>query len=451
MTSSSPPVVSQRDPFLDNAKFWAIVLVVCGHLVEDLRDVPYAHALYLFVYTFHMPLFITISGYLSRNFTRLRAQKLVSTLLVPYVIFEIAYSLPRWILYGKFQLTLLDPYFLTWFLLSLFIWRLSTPVWFQVKWPLAVAVGISLISGASALPDELSMNRTLGLLPFYVLGLVLTPQHFQILKKRWVRITGALVLVAGLGITFLVHYDVPTEWIRWRHAYTKIGVDNFTGAGIRLLMLVIGAVLVAAFLSITTSRKTWFTALGGLTIYAYLLHGFVVKGLDRFHDQLNNPIGVAAVILFGIALTAVLCTPPFRVLFKWAIEPNLRWAFKSDPGRQSPPPTPPTSGDGPHDGPSNPWPTQDTPHQADRPHSGASEARPAQPTWPSQGTSQQADRPHSSASEAWPNGHIPQPTWPSHGPSQQADRPHGSASGAWPNENMSAQPGWPSEGPTRQR
>ncbi len=59
-------------------------------------------------------------------------------------------------------------------------------------------------------------------------------------------------------------------------------------------MLVIGAVLVASFLSIITSRKTWFTALGGLTIYAYLLHGFVVKVLDRFHDQLNNPIGVAA-------------------------------------------------------------------------------------------------------------------------------------------------------------
>ncbi len=434
MTSSSPPVVSQRDPFLDNAKFWAIVLVVCGHLVEDLRDVPYAHALYLFVYTFHMPLFITISGYLSRNFTRLRAQKLVSTLLVPYVIFEIAYSLPRWILYGKFQLTLLDPYFLTWFLLSLFIWRLSTPVWFQVKWPLAVAVGISLISGASALPDELSMNRTLGLLPFYVLGLVLTPQHFQLLKKRWVRLTGALVLAAGLGITFLVHYDVPTEWIRWRHAYTKIGVDNFTGAGIRLLMLVIGAILVAAFLSIITSRKTWFTALGGLTIYAYLLHGFVVKVLDRFHDDLNNPIGVAAVILFGIALTAVLCTPPFRRLFKWAIEPNLRWAFKSDPGRQSPPAssTPETWPNEHTSPPAQPtWPNQA--QRADQTQGGASQAwsdeymsPPAEPTWPNQ--VQRVDQTHGGASQVWSDAHMPPPMQPNQSTSQQADRPDGRAS-----------------------
>ncbi|WP_081898875.1 acyltransferase family protein [Herbidospora cretacea] len=424
VTSSSPPVVSQRDPFLDNAKFWAIVLVVCGHLVEDLRDVPYAHALYLFVYTFHMPLFITISGYLSRNFTRLRAQKLVSTLLVPYVIFEIAYSLPRWILYGKFQLTLLDPYFLTWFLLSLFIWRLSTPVWFQVKWPLAVAVGISLISGASALPDELSMNRTLGLLPFYVLGLVLTPRHFDLLKRRWVRLTGALVLAVGIGITFLVHYDVPTEWIRWRHAYTRIGVDNVTGAGIRLLMLVIGAVLVAAFLSIITSKKTWFTALGGLTIYAYLLHGFVVKGLDRFHDQLDNPVGVAAVIVFGVALTAVLCTPPFRRLFKWAIEPNLKWAFKSDPGRQPPPGPPP--GDHPHAATPQPWPNDDMP-------------RPAAPAWPN-GGEPQTTRPHDGTSQPWPNDAAP-----------QTGRPQGGTSQAWPNESGSQYDGRPSGHPTHLR
>ena len=51
-----------RDPLLDNAKFLAIVLVVSGHLVEELRDVPAAHALYFFVYLIHKPLFIDVSG-----------------------------------------------------------------------------------------------------------------------------------------------------------------------------------------------------------------------------------------------------------------------------------------------------------------------------------------------------------------------------------------------------
>ncbi|GAA0375721.1 membrane protein [Acrocarpospora corrugata] len=318
----------RRDPFLDNAKFLAIVLVVAGHLVEDLRDVDSAHALYFFVYLFHMPLFIVISGYLSRNFTALRTRKLITSLAVPYVIFELAYSLPRYFLYGKLDITLLDPYYLTWFLMSLFLWRLSTPLWFQLRWPLAVAVGISVLSGMSPLPDELSMNRTMGLLPFYVLGLMLKPEHFQLLKRKWVRITGAVVLVAGVGIAFVVHRGVPTEWIRWRHAYGQIGVDNLTGSAIRLAMLVVGALLVAAFLAVTTSRRTWFTALGAVTIYAYLLHGFVAKVLERFHDYLVNPLGVAAMVVVAVLLTAVLCTAPVRRLTKWAVEPDMSWAFR---------------------------------------------------------------------------------------------------------------------------
>lgn len=318
-----------RDSLLDNAKFLAIILVVTGHLIEDLRDVPAAHALYFFGYLFHMPLFIVVSGYLSRNFTFSpgKARKLISGLAVPYVIFEVAYSLPRLIMYGKLDISLLDPYYLTWFLMSLFLWRLSTPVWLQLRWPLVVAVVLSLLSGTSALPDELSMNRTLGLLPFYVLGLMLTPQHLEMLGRRRVRYAGAVVLVAGLMGAAAVHGMVKTEWIRWRHANAVIGVDDLTGSLIRLGLLAMGALLVGAFLAVTPRRRTWFSGLGAATMYAYLLHGFVVKVTERFHDALVNPAGVAMIILFGAVLATLLCTGPVRRMARWAVEPDVSWAF----------------------------------------------------------------------------------------------------------------------------
>ncbi len=76
----------------------AIVLVVAGHSIVGLRDVRLAHAAYLFVYTFHMPVFIVITGYFSRNFTFSggKARKLITNLGVPYVIFETAYSTYHW-------------------------------------------------------------------------------------------------------------------------------------------------------------------------------------------------------------------------------------------------------------------------------------------------------------------------------------------------------------------
>ncbi|GAA3310068.1 MULTISPECIES: acyltransferase family protein [Nonomuraea] len=315
--------MSDRDPYFDNAKFLAIVLVVCGHMIEDLRDDPIAHALYFYVYVFHMPLFITLSGYLSRNFTFSsgKARKLIATLAVPYVLFELAYSLPRLLLYGKLEISLLDPYYLTWFLMSLFLWRLSTPVWQQLRWPLVVAVGLSLLSGTSALPDELSMNRTLGLLPFYVLGLMLRPEHVEALRRPYMKVVGAVTLAAGLVAALLLHDGIATEWIRWRHANAAIGVDDLTGSMARLGMLAAGVVLVAAFMAVTPSRRTWFSGLGAATMYAYLLHGFVVKAAERF--ELGVPVSIA----LGVVVATLLCTPPVRAAFHWAVEPRLSWAF----------------------------------------------------------------------------------------------------------------------------
>ncbi|MEO3809309.1 acyltransferase family protein [Sphaerisporangium sp. B11E5] len=319
----------ERDPFLDNAKYLAIILVVVGHLIEDLRDVPEAHAIYFFLYTFHMPLFIALSGYLSRNFTFSagKARKLISGLAVPYVIFEVAYSLPRLFLDGDLEISLLDPYYLTWFLMSLFLWRLSTPVWQQLRWPLVIAVGLSLLSGMSELPDELSMNRTFGLLPFYVLGLMLTPAHLELLKRPAVRVAGAVVLAGGLALAFALHADIATEWIRWRDSNAKIGVDNLTGSAMRLAMLTAGAALLAAFLAVTPSRRTWFSGLGAATMYAYLLHGFFVKVFQVYAKEMSTPAGVVLAVLLGVAIATLLCTPPVRRLTHWAVEPDTSWAF----------------------------------------------------------------------------------------------------------------------------
>ncbi|GDY74188.1 hypothetical protein SAV31267_036730 [Streptomyces avermitilis] len=92
--------VKQRDAFFDNAKYLAIVFVAMGHAWEPLTDHSRAaEALYMVVYTFHMPAFILISGYFSRSFDMRpdRLKRLVTGVAVPYVLFEVAYSLfKRW-------------------------------------------------------------------------------------------------------------------------------------------------------------------------------------------------------------------------------------------------------------------------------------------------------------------------------------------------------------------
>src|SRR5699024_6100572 len=90
-TPNAPaPAPSQpRDPYLDNARSILITLVVIGHVVESIGSY-WAGALYTWIYAFHMPAFVAITGYFSRSFRNEPRQlaRLLSTVAVPYVIFE---------------------------------------------------------------------------------------------------------------------------------------------------------------------------------------------------------------------------------------------------------------------------------------------------------------------------------------------------------------------------
>ncbi|MFD5538792.1 acyltransferase family protein, partial [Streptomyces sp. NPDC127079] len=147
-----PPAGRPRDAFFDNAKYLAIVLVAMGHSWEPLKgDSRVLEAMYNVVYAFHMPAFIIISGYFSRNFDLRpdRVKKLVTGVVVPYVLFETAYSLFQRHVGGAADqdISLLDPWYLTWFLCALFVWRLTTPIWRTVRHPLPLAFGVGARGG----------------------------------------------------------------------------------------------------------------------------------------------------------------------------------------------------------------------------------------------------------------------------------------------------------------
>ncbi|WP_460526466.1 acyltransferase family protein [Flindersiella endophytica] len=332
--SDAPARKKTRDPFFDNAKFLAIVLVVAGHAIEPLRDVPAAHALYLFLYMFHMPVFILIAGYFSKGFPSSsdKVRKLVTGLLVPFVIFQLAYVLYARLAGRDADLTLLDPYYLAWFLLALFAWRASTPLWKRVRWPVAIAVAISVLAGTQELVDSLSLGRILSLLPFFVVGLCLKPEHFQLLRRRAVRIAAVPVFAGGVAMAFWAHTRMSLDWIFWRNDNDYLAVDDLIGSAMRIGMLACAGLLVAAFLALVPAKHYWFSKLGSRTLYVYLLHGFVVKGaiyLGLLDSRwLHSLWGIALVATSGAVLALLLSANIVRRLTRWAVEPSMRWVFR---------------------------------------------------------------------------------------------------------------------------
>jgi fucose 4-O-acetylase-like acetyltransferase len=325
-----------RDPYFDNAKLLAMVLVVAGHAWQPLKDSRAVWAGYLFIYTFHMPVFIVLSGYFSRSFAFKPGQikRLIAGIAVPYAVFETVYTL-----YGNAvddrgnEISLLSPWYLTWFLIALFVWRLTAPVWRVMRWyvSLGLAVVIALIGAATELGPVLGLDRVLQFLPFFVIGLLMRPEHWELLRTKWVRIGAVPVMAAAAVTAYWANGRMTSEWAVRSKSWAELQVSWPVGAAMTLALLVCSLLLIASFLAWVPRRSTWFTALGAGTLYAYLLHGLVIRtaAWEGWYEPAfwHTPAGQSAVTVLGVCLALALSSPPVRRLFRPVVEPRLDWAF----------------------------------------------------------------------------------------------------------------------------
>ncbi|WP_238580786.1 acyltransferase family protein [Streptomonospora alba] len=322
-----------RDALLDNAKFLLIALVVVGHAIEPLTDsTRLADALYYWVYLFHMPAFVLISGYLSKSFdgSGRRIDKLLATVAAPYLVFWGVYALVSLATGRDLPAGPLEPLWLTWFLAALFVWRLSVPVWNRIRWPFAVSIAVSMLGGAVSTGDVLDVSRIVSLLPFFVGGLVLQPQHLELLKQTWVRVWSAGVVLVTAAMCYLYLEQLSREWIYWRESIVDRDME-FLPVGIpgRLMFMLLAFALTAAVLSLTPRRTTHVTRLGALTMYVYLLHGLFVRSAEAlgWYDfagsALDAHLALGATVLGAVGVTYLLCTPWVRRATRWAVEPRV--------------------------------------------------------------------------------------------------------------------------------
>ncbi|ADH65736.1 Fucose 4-O-acetylase and related acetyltransferases [Nocardiopsis dassonvillei] len=332
-----------RDARLDNAKFVLIALVVVGHAIGPLREYGPASALYYWIYFFHMPAFIMISGYLSRSFdaSSNRVEKLVVSLAVPYLIFwtihQSIYAVERGGL--PETMSVLQPTYALWFLVALFVWRLSVPVWKRLRWPVLVAVLISVFGATASLGETLSLGRVVSFLPFFVLGLSLRREHFAYLDRLWVRIASVLVLGVTAALAVPISEQMSRSWLFWTNSLTDREIDPILPSlGVRVGFMALALVMSFAVLALMPKQRTWFTSLGAYTLYVYLGHSVVIVLLQAspWYSLMSGATEMVVTVLLGVALTLLLCTPWVRAGLRWAVEPQLTWFLRQDSALRAP-------------------------------------------------------------------------------------------------------------------
>ena len=274
--------MATRDPWLDNAKMALVTLVVIGHGWTLLPQTTLNSHVYDFLYAWHIPAFVFVTGYLSRGFeyTPARFWQLFRTVVVPYLLFECLMATFRVQVGGeKLEDLFSDPHWPLWYLSALFFWRLLTPVFRPLWGGVLVAVGISLAAGLW-LGDTLDLARVFGLLPFFVLGLKATPERLEPLRAHWVKGVAVLALVGIAVLTRFTDRIAATEWLYYRSRYEELDVSDLEALVIRLVVLGVGLLGAFAFLALVPRAGGWFSRMGAYTLVVYLFHGFAVKGLS---------------------------------------------------------------------------------------------------------------------------------------------------------------------------
>lgn len=330
MTETTPASVRpSRDPWFDNAKMVLVTLVVIGHGLMLLESSELHNHIYDFIYAWHMPAFVLVTGYLSRSFgySRARLWKLVRSVAVPYVLMETALAAFRIFVGGERMDDLYaDPHWPLWFLPALFFWRLLTPPLRRLGvWALPLAVVVSLAGGYLDLDtDYLSVRRILGMLPFFVIGMLLRPGLLAWLRSVPARIAGVVGLVLIGVITTTAEGAAQTRWLYYSWAYDDL--DASLPAPItRIAVLLIGVVGALSALALIPRRGGWFTRMGSMSLVVYLCHGFVVKGLHYAgYPDWTAKHDIAALVLDvvgGIALAMLLASPPVAKRLERAVDP----------------------------------------------------------------------------------------------------------------------------------
>jgi fucose 4-O-acetylase-like acetyltransferase len=274
-----------RNIHLDNAKAALIVLVIFGHCIEPARQSSgILQALYLFLYAFHMPALAMVSGVFSpRDYSREMVGKSFRALIIPFLAFELLYEGAHVITTGQFShyAQHMEPYWLLWFLPSLFMWRIALPAFLRLRFPLVSAILISFLVGASMTDGYyLDILRTAVFFPFFLVGAMYRGRFMSFQDSRRWRAVAVACLVLGLYLAFL-YRGLALGWVYGAASFSELQVSIVRGIAMRSLLYMASAALAVAFLLVMPRSETRLGSLAPLMIYAYLWHGFVMKVLEK--------------------------------------------------------------------------------------------------------------------------------------------------------------------------
>ncbi|WP_163969450.1 acyltransferase family protein [Oceanobacillus halotolerans] len=318
----------ERNAYFDNAKAILIYLVVFGHLIQPfVAESHEMNTLYLWIYTFHMPAFIFLAGFFAKGSGNLKyITRLAKKLLVPYIIFQVLYSIFYFII-GKeaWQTGVFYPHWSLWFLFSLFSWHILL-IFFK-KIPPTIGVISTILLGLAVgyigeIGHTFSLSRTIVFFPFFLLGYWLTKEHVFWLKQKVVKVGSALVLLV-IAVAIYIAPEFNSGWLLASKSYGELGATEYGGIA-RFLVYLTSTVMAISVMAWVPIERTRFTSVGSRTLYVYLLHGFFIQFFrENGLFEVNHVVDVIGLGVLSLGIVWILSSKLIIQTWQPFVEANL--------------------------------------------------------------------------------------------------------------------------------
>ena len=215
-----------------------ILLVVIGHTIDHFKGSSHlAKSLYLFMYTFHMPVFVFVSGLFSKKTIRRKNYLAIYSYGIIYVIMKFTIAVAEYLPKGgeSFSLNFFYDKTPAWYALAMFVFFLITIRLRHVHpaYLIPASIILSCIAGYSKLMgDHYVSMRIVSFYPFFLMGYYSEPEKIlSWMSKIWVKILSACVLVsAALVCWFRIETLFPLYRLL-KGAYPYAEMQNDFGFG----------------------------------------------------------------------------------------------------------------------------------------------------------------------------------------------------------------------------
>lgn len=344
-------MAKERVAYYDNMKAILILLVVVGHFINDFKGCVDIHAITVaaaWIYTFHMPVFLFISGLFATScYSKERGFAAENALFyfALYFIFRVLSWAEDAFILGKGFDASFNLFYISgapWYLLVLGLLTLCVPVFARLSpgWGVGISIVLSVANGCyNTDPSLLSLSRFFTYLPAFFIGYYITSSKMTSVIKQWgergVTFKGARIMsltsLRVLSLAFLIAYFVflyvipeqATTLIRHYstglHTFSEYAdkyptIPYAAWAALRVLhcglILVIG-VCIAALTPF--NRKGYLTTIGERSLQIYIGHMLVLYYIRQFEfDAImyeQFPWWPLIVPLEGVLLTCILAIP----------------------------------------------------------------------------------------------------------------------------------------------